>query len=523
MRVDKERVKVGRANVRRAIVGLLLGLTLAPALVAYGDSGRANLQRRYKSGAAVGSPAHYPLTSTNYGAMRDGALALLRQYDPRKHYFAGVGRSPSELVAFLKTMGENVACQIPASAMKSMPSSSRDAEFYNHFDKLIPASVLKSGRTMVLVDLICSGASLGNTGAMLKKYLQHKGASNKVKCVGDSAGPGYVDQVFSGLVLGTSAGQGVCEFIGGRSDGGHEIGGTNGRWSDLTPNPQHQNYRRQVADYMAADKTLDGILTREFQDLTKPPVTVTLPKNSRGVRWQVPSLFDPNAPAVGAAPSLPKMRRTVQGQKTYHALLDGASYEAYRDAAEALLGRLPPDQNIYLGVGRAATPLVAFLENLDSKRVGTLPIDNLGHLKPQQQPELDAMLANFVPKKALKAAGNVVLFGHDDGGTGLQQLQPMVEAYLRSQGYSGGVSAVAISNQATVSGVERIDSSASAPLADLSGEAIKVVSPYSRHHLGRHSLPDPTTDRREKYDVFKSALLDRMVADKSLHDFLAAP
>ena len=93
---------------------------------------------------------------------RDLAAAgqhLLTLYPAHSHYFVGLGRDGTPLIAFLQNLGgKELAINFPASSNES--SRATQEVLATYVNKLIPESVLASGRTIVFVDATTSGRAL---------------------------------------------------------------------------------------------------------------------------------------------------------------------------------------------------------------------------------------------------------------------------------------------------------------------------------------------------------------------------
>jgi hypothetical protein len=222
-----------------------------------------------------------------------------------------------------------------------------------------------------------------------------------------------------------------------------------------------------------------------------------------------------------------KVRRTIKEVKHKYRLLDAADYAAYRDVAKRLINDYPPEQqNVYLGVGRTATPILALLERLDPGRVAYLPIDDaavlganqLSQVRLAHQAHVTQLIRSFIPPAALKPGSTLVLF-HKGDGMGLRRVKELVEAHLRARGQQVTVKAVALHDRPTTpAGVEQIDIQGRPPLLQLDSPEIKAVAPISRHRVAND--PVPANTRRSKYDKLLRALEPFIQRDTDLNRFL---
>jgi hypothetical protein len=62
----------------------------------------------------------------------------------------------------------------------------------------------------------------------------------------------------------------------------------------------------------------------------------------------------------------------------YHQFLDKPHYESIRDAALEILRRYPPNEYLYVGIGRAPTSIVSFIKELNPKLAINFPASGLG-------------------------------------------------------------------------------------------------------------------------------------------------
>jgi hypothetical protein len=143
--------------------------------------------------------ARTPPTSTTfsyfqpsqYQEVRSAATKLLDQYPPDRHVYVGVGRALSPVIALLQNLDHDIAFNFPASGINAStgydPTPYKE-EFFRHFEKLIPASVLKGNKDIVLIDRSVrnSGSSIYRVQQLLKEYLVRIGSNVKVLGAGFS-------------------------------------------------------------------------------------------------------------------------------------------------------------------------------------------------------------------------------------------------------------------------------------------------------------------------------------------------
>jgi hypothetical protein len=315
----------------------------------------------------------------------------------------------------------------------------------------------------------------------------------------------------------------------------HEI--HNGsRLESLKPNSDYQAMRTALAAHVAADAELDRFVTEKLGHLLEPtvnePATVSPPTaqatpanpqqpvQTRASQWQLTDPFVANLAPLGAG-AIFNVKRTVKEQRHRYSLLEQAAYDQYRDAAAELMTRHLPSQAFYLGVGRSSSPIVALMENLNQQMVGYLPADGtLAQVSPPAASALQQALDAAVPQAVLASGRPIVLFQQGARGATLAQIQQVLQQHLASRGLTNPVSSVVLTPQSAVAGVGRLDTAGLPFLRQLGDAAIKAVAVRSRTRPGVDPLPAAGAARREKFELFKSALLQRMQRDAVLHNWL---
>lgn len=94
-----------------------------------------------------------------YRDIRGAAYHLLRTYPADRHFFVGLGRDPAPIIAFLQNIGgKQLAVNYPASSNSSASATQEILATYS--ERVIPAEVFASGRTVVFIDVTSSGRAL---------------------------------------------------------------------------------------------------------------------------------------------------------------------------------------------------------------------------------------------------------------------------------------------------------------------------------------------------------------------------
>ena len=127
---------------------------------------RASLKNPFRNGLAPlpdGPLAHFDghphLAARQYRDLSAAAQHLLKEFPPEKHYFIGLGRDPTPIIAFLQNLGgRRLAINLPASSNESGYATKELMRDY--VKRFVPAGVLESGRTVVFVDVTKTGRGL---------------------------------------------------------------------------------------------------------------------------------------------------------------------------------------------------------------------------------------------------------------------------------------------------------------------------------------------------------------------------
>ena len=264
-------LRSSRPNLRLALPLLVLSLAVAP-LAAH--AGPPSLQRRYKANAAA-LPAtalmHTPqntehLDEAHYTSVRDAALTMMERYPPKNHFYVSLGRSPVALYTFLRSLDPNMTTTFPASDLRLGINAAHHPDYFKHFEKYIPADVLRGDRGDIVVfdrSHDQSGTSLQRLKPLLEQYIASKGYKTKVVAVGFAAqGPlvAGVEHIstasFPKLFLyynGADHDENVATYVGKHTIGTHAVG-------NLTANPQFSIFEQQMQRRMETDKKLDDAL-----------------------------------------------------------------------------------------------------------------------------------------------------------------------------------------------------------------------------------------------------------------------
>jgi hypothetical protein len=197
-----------------------------------------------------------------YDQLRDTMIDAMTQFDPKTHYFIGLGSDPHPILAFLENLGgKGLATNFPASGK------------YNQLDprvldpyvrKLIPPEVLNGSKTLVFIDQTNSGATREGTLAQISRvfeqYLQRVGSPAKVARLAFST----AEQPADTALVNVSAYPEVARFLGPPyehvvSEYDRHVLGTN-KPEHLVPRPEYQQFKAAMFERMQRDEKLDAFL-----------------------------------------------------------------------------------------------------------------------------------------------------------------------------------------------------------------------------------------------------------------------
>ena len=330
------------------------------------------------------------VTPVKYRNLRDASLTLLDKYSPEEHYFIGVGRDATPIIAFLQNLGEKRrAINFPGSKMQTDKDTPRVMAQYCR--KLIPKEALQSGRKIVFLD--CSSSGLG-LDYWVPKITPHLRGTTKV-CRVAFARPNSSHN-HSGIWSNWAGSQDrevistakfrdvarypwnpyedvVCEYP--RHSPGH---------NSITvldkPRPEYQQFRDAVMQRMVTDTKLDRFLQK------LPRWAVANPGSARAGRAKA---IGPEAPAKKAPPrkkALAKKKTpapskapafSIKNQGQTFRYLSQQQYAELRDATIRMMKKYPPAKYEYVFVGRSASPLLGLMQALKPGAARYLPVDGL--------------------------------------------------------------------------------------------------------------------------------------------------
>ena len=208
----------------------------------------------------------------------------------------------------------------------------------------------------------------------------------------------------------------------------------------------------------------------------------------------------------------------VPAAVTPEAIITKPNYDQFRGAVVDLLRRFPPSQHVFVGVGRSPAPLMALMQNLDSKLAFNFPASGLRAQDPTRYFAAYAEhFAALLPAEVLRGNKSIVLVDRSVAGSGssIAKLKGVLETYLHSIGSSVKVKGIGFSESAPAYGLEFLPTTSYPVLNNLNHDAWEgVYGEYPHHPIGL--TPLSTAVRRPEYDRVKALLKAHMDNDPVL-------
>jgi hypothetical protein len=202
------------------------------------------------------------MTEAAYADLRNVMMVALKKYNPKTHYFVGLGSDPAPLIAFLQNLGgHDMAINFPASG-KGYAAGVAPEIMKPYVKKLFPKGLLESKKTIVLVDQTSSGGTLQQLGPIFRTYLKSVGLKNKVVQLAFSrdaqpAGNEHIDTTQFGEV--NNFLYAPYEDVTAQYPG-HYLGTTDIK--ELVERQQYRDFKGAMRKRMQRDKTLDKFITQ---------------------------------------------------------------------------------------------------------------------------------------------------------------------------------------------------------------------------------------------------------------------
>ena len=204
------------------------------------------------------------MSKETYNQLRDAMIETMKKFDPRTHYFIGLGSDPHPIIAFLDELGgRKLAVNFPASGKYNNGLDPKVLDPYVR--RLIPAEVLNGSKTLVFLDQTTSSAGREGTLAQItrvfEQYLQQNGSKAKVKKLAYSPNMHPDDTA----VIDTNKYPEVGTFLGYPyehvvSQYDRHVLGQNTP-DQLIERPQYNEFKSAIGERMKRDPVLDKFLT----------------------------------------------------------------------------------------------------------------------------------------------------------------------------------------------------------------------------------------------------------------------
>jgi hypothetical protein len=391
-------------------------------------AGRGVVKRVFdpaKSGRRL--PVHYTiankqyLTDKEYRDLRDGCMALLKQYHPDKCFFVGMGRDPAPVIAFLQNLGEkDLAVNLPGTSNIGWRNNVQPADIARHVEAAIPAKILDGSRQLVLVDVTSSGKTPAHFCPHMERYLHDRGNPVPVIPLGmwhqdlrlsnryvqgkrvewfnvtqwtDFQNYNGCRGKYEGTWNPTSGGHGIAEHQ-------HHKMGPNVQPPTQT-NPNYKAFRKALLERMEQDPKLDAFVQELGARPAAQPAAAKKAPAKRVVKKAPAKRVVKKAPAkrvVKKAPTKVKKAAvpapnpnapvfTITANKQTFQFLSQQQYTELRDAVSHLMQTYPPSRFDYVFAGRSTAPLLGVMEALKPGAAHYLPFDGLRKLFTKQDKE----------------------------------------------------------------------------------------------------------------------------------------
>jgi hypothetical protein len=225
-------------------------------------------------------------------------------------------------------------------------------------------------------------------------------------------------------------------------------------------------------------------------------------------------------PSAAPLPPTAIVKINISGTNYDH--LTQPMYTQLRSASMELLKRYPPDQHVYIGLGRDPAPFVAFLQEIGTEALN-FPSSGRGHT---HSAELDRHFAELIPAHIRNGQKTIVLIDQTSSGKTHNTMMPLLRSYLQRTGSSVQVKGVAFysSNavrlQGATPGLETINTTAFPEVNKFMGGIYEnIIAPYERHTPS--NTPLQSLKWRPQYDQFRQGLGQRIERDQELDTFLS--
>lgn len=121
---------------------------------------------------------------------REICQRILALFPADQYLYVGVGQSPTSILRFLEAYHPGSTFDLPFSgAYRGMRIGTSDCaetekdNLFNHFSRMLPGTIDRQGKKIVMIDYCLRGASLRGAHYAVVKYLQENGIDCEVKAL----------------------------------------------------------------------------------------------------------------------------------------------------------------------------------------------------------------------------------------------------------------------------------------------------------------------------------------------------
>jgi len=245
----------------------------------------------------------------NYPEIKAIVTEILKQYPAEEHYFLGIGRGPTPIIAFIQLMGIS-AENIPLSHFGYFPidnewgkvapapvevkGSLMFKRIFEHFESYIPSAKDIGSKKLVIIDFSYTGLSIVSVHSFLKVFLEQKRSGIRLGMVTLQSGAGLLhlsdkyDYYMSrkGLVIDLGDYPGLDYAM---SNSLYDEYSEFGFYNLLKPNPKglvrrtsaYQAYKSLIWADLAIDVHLEGLPLAAVEERRSGEISIPIYKSSR--------------------------------------------------------------------------------------------------------------------------------------------------------------------------------------------------------------------------------------------------
>lgn len=133
------------------------------------------------------NPIYILEEESQYKAIRNFCLNILKKYPPEKFFYVGIGRSPTPLMSCLD--GLNIPYKnVPVSDLRrdnfeAVPKAKMQEFMHQVFDRYFPGKEEVGGKKVLMLDFVYNGKTLVRTNEYLDSYMKKSGREEAVKAL----------------------------------------------------------------------------------------------------------------------------------------------------------------------------------------------------------------------------------------------------------------------------------------------------------------------------------------------------